>query len=360
MFYHLLYPLKEHFFLFNIFKYITVRTGGAFVTSFLLVLWTGSWFILTMQRRQVKEKINMYGFEHLQKLHQHKEGTPTMGGLLILGSVLITLLLWGNWANMLMVYSVLVFVWLGMLGLVDDYLKMKGGTGLSRIQKFSIQVLIGLVAGCFILINRDISPAVVLPFFKNLTLNLGVGYLLWTALVVSASSNAVNFSDGLDGLAGGCIVSMSVVFAILSYICGNLVFSNYLFIPYVRGAGELAVLCGALAGSCLGFLWFNCYPAQVFMGNVGSLAVGGVLGIVAVLIKKEFLFIIAGGVFVWEALSVVLQILSLKLRKKRVFKAAPVHHHYQLAGIAESKIVVRFWIVAVILAVVSMLTLKIQ
>lgn len=330
------------------------------MTSFLLVLLTGQWFIRTMQRKQIKEKINMYGFEHLQKLHQHKEGTPTMGGLLIVGSVFITLLFWGNWANMPVVYSMVVFIWLGMLGLVDDYLKMKGGTGLSRAQKFSIQILIGLVAGCFILINRDISPAVVLPFFKNLSINVGVGYLLWVALVVSASSNAVNFSDGLDGLAGGCIVSMSVVFAILSYICGNLVFSNYLFIPYVRGAGELAVLCAALAGSCLGFLWFNCYPAQIFMGNVGSLAVGGALGIVAVLIKKEFLFIIAGGVFVWEALSVILQILSLKLRGKRVFRAAPVHHHYQLAGIAESKIVIRFWIVAVMLAVVSMLTLKVQ
>jgi phospho-N-acetylmuramoyl-pentapeptide-transferase len=360
MFYHFLYPFKEHFFAFNVFKYITFRAGGAFLTSFLLVLLTGNWFIRTMQRKQIKQKINMYGFEHLQNLHRHKEGTPTMGGLLIVGSVLVTLLFWGNWQNRLFIYSLLVFVELGILGLYDDYLKMERGQGLSRMKKFSVQALIGLLAGMFIFIDPDLSPSLVIPFFKDLCFYLGLGYILWTAFVVSASSNAVNFSDGLDGLAGGCIVSMSVVFAVLSYVCGNLLFSHYLFIPYVRGAGELAVLCAALAGSTLGFLWFNCYPAQIFMGDVGSLAIGGTLGMVAVLIKKEFLFVIAGGVFVLEAFSVVLQILSVKLGKKKLFRAAPIHHHYQLSGIAESKIVIRFWIVAVILSVVSMLSLKIQ
>lgn len=361
MLYHLLYPLKDHFSILNIFKYLTFRTGGAFVTSFLIVLIMGKWFIQKMRGMSVRQKINMYGVEHLEKLHQHKEGTPTMGGLLMVAGVVGAMLIWGNWSNTLIIYSMLIFIWLAAVGFWDDYVKMKGNKkGISRSKKFGLQVAVGLLAGVFVLFDHDPSGTVVVPFFKEITVHLGIFYLLWSAFMVSATSNAVNFSDGLDGLAGGCIVSMSVVFAIMSYVSGNLQFSNYLFIPYIRGAGELTVLCGALAGSCLGFLWYNSFPAQVFMGDVGSLAMGGVLGTVALFIKKEFLFVIAGGVFVWEALSVVLQIASVRLRKKKVFKAAPIHHHYQILGIPESKIVIRFWIVAILLAVISMLTLKIQ
>lgn len=360
MFYHLLYPLRDYFFAFNIFKYITVRTAGSFLTAFLLVLFFGKWFIAMMHAFKMREKINMYGFAHLQMLHQHKEGTPTMGGLLIVSAVAAAMIIWGNWKNLLVLYTVLIFVWLGVTGYVDDYLKMKDGKGLSRTKKLMLQILIGGIAGCFIIMDNDLSPTVVVPFFKEITFRLGIFYVLWSAFMITATANAVNFSDGLDGLAPGCIVSMSIVFTLMSYICGNLNFSNYLFIPYIRGAGELAVFCGALAGGCLGFLWFNSHPAQIFMGDVGSLAIGGALGMVALLIKKEFLFLVAGGVFVWEALSVVIQMFSVRVLKRKFFKAAPVHHHYQILGIPESKIVIRFWIIAIILAVVSILTLKLQ
>lgn len=309
---------------------------------------------------QIIEKIDMYGHIRLESLYEGKKGTPTMGGVLIIFSVVVSTLLWARWDTYFIWLSLFVIVSLGAVGLVDDLLKIKYGKGFSRSKKLMFQILTGFVLGIFIVANKNISTTWDFPFFKHLVVDLGVFYIFWAALVVIASSNAVNFTDGLDGLAIGAIIINSLIFAILAYICGHIKFSQYLFIPYISGAGELAVLCFALVGAGLGFLWFNSYPAQVFMGDVGALSLGGAIGAIALFIKKEFLLVISGGLFVAEALSVILQILSVRFTGKRVFKAAPLHHHLQLLGWKEPKIIVRLWIVCIICAVLSFLTLKLR
>jgi phospho-N-acetylmuramoyl-pentapeptide-transferase len=323
-----------------------------------MVLW--SFTLKRLKRLQIIEKIDMYGHVRLESLYQEKKGTPTMGGILIIFSILLSTLLWARWDNYIIWLSIYVMVALGSVGLVDDFLKLKKGKGLSRSQKLISQILIGLSLGVLVVISKDLSTSWDFPFFKRIIVDLGYFYIFWAAFIIISTSNAVNFTDGLDGLAIGAIILNSLVFALISYIVGHMKFAQYLFVPYIRNAGELSILCLSLIGAGLGFLWFNSYPAQVFMGDVGSLALGGVIGVIALLIKKEFLLLISGGLFVIEALSVILQILSVRLRGKRLFKAAPLHHHLQLLGWKEPKIIVRLWIICIICVVASLLTLKMR
>ncbi|MEM7817034.1 MAG: phospho-N-acetylmuramoyl-pentapeptide-transferase [Candidatus Aenigmatarchaeota archaeon] len=360
MFYHIFYPLSEYFFIFNIFKYITFRGGCAFITSFFIIMLLWKFTLKKLKSLEVIEKIDMYGHVHLEKIYQNKKGTPTMGGVLIIFSIIISTLLWTRWNCSLMWLSFFIIISLGLLGLVDDFKKLKKGRGLSRTKKLIFQIIIGLILGILISVNKNLSTKLHFPFFKNFVLELGYFYLLWSALIIVSTSNAVNFTDGLDGLAMGGIITNTVVFAFVSYLSGHINFANYLFIPYIRDAGELVVFILSLAGACLGFLWFNSYPAEIFMGDVGSLALGGIIGAIALFIKKEFLLFISGGLFVVEAISVILQILSVKLRGKRLFLAAPLHHHFQILGWKESKITIRFWIFSIICGVVAILTIKLQ
>jgi len=328
--------------------------------SFLLIFFLWKRAVRRLKSLKLEEKIDMYGHVHLNALHSDKEGTPTMGGIIIIAAVVASSLLWARWDNVFIWYGIFVVLSLGLVGLRDDFLKIKTGRGLKRGQKLFFQVLIGLILGLLLFLQKDFSSAVIMPFFKKAVLNLGYFYIFWVVLVIVSSSNAVNFTDGLDGLAIGAVIINCFVFAALSYIAGHVKFSNYLFLPYVKNAGELSVFCASIVGAGLGFLWFNSYPAQIFMGDVGALSLGGAIGAVAVFIKEEFLLIIAGGVFVVEALSVLLQIFSVKICRKRVFKAAPLHHHFQLLGWSESKIVIRLWILSIIFAVFALMTLKLR
>jgi phospho-N-acetylmuramoyl-pentapeptide-transferase len=360
MLYHIIYPLAQYLSIFNVTKYITFRGGCAFITAFLLVMLFWEFTIKRLKQLRIEEKIDMYGHVHLESLHEGKKGTPTMGGILILFSVITSTLLWARWDNRFIWLSVMVMITLGLLGLRDDILKIKKGKGLSRRNKLIWQGAIGVLLGILLMLSKNYSTALDFPFFKMLVPDLGYFYIFWVAFLIAATSNAVNFTDGLDGLAIGALIINFLIFAILSYIVGHMDFSNYLFIPYVKGAGELSVLCLSIIGAGLAFLWFNSYPAQVFMGDVGALALGGVIGAVALFVKKEFLLVISGGLFVIEALSVILQICSVKFRGKKLFLAAPLHHHFQILGWKEPKIIVRFWIITIICAVISLLTLKIR
>lgn len=363
MLYHLLYPLRDIFFIFNIFKYITFRSAMAVLSSFVLSLLLGNWIIHKLIQQGIVVNIRKKeDSQQLYDLHRHKEGIPTMGGLLIGFTVILACLLWARWDNLYVVLSVLVYLVLAGLGFWDDWLKLKmyRPKGIPASVKLAVQILLGLVIGVTLYLKVPHSTQLDLPFFKEIRWDLGIFYILFVILVITGSSNAVNLTDGLDGLAIGIVIMVAFALAVLSYIAGNIKFSNYLFIPYVKDAGELTVFCSSIIGAGLGFLWFNCYPASIFMGDVGALALGGALGAVAVFIKKEMLLVIVGGVFVLEAFSVILQVGSFKLRKKRVFKIAPLHHHFQFLGWPESKIVVRFWILAGLLALLTIVTLKIR
>lgn len=362
--FYFLSTLKEFFFAFNIFKYITFRAGMAAVTTFLLSVIFGPWLIKKLRDMKIGEIAKRPDAPDLDKFMAGKEGTPTMGGLLIIGSVLVSVLLWADVTNRFVILTFLTCVWLAVLGFIDDYRKLKGvggKRGLSKREKLVGQMLIGAFVGAYIYFDPNVSTKLDLPFLKNVMWDIGIFYIPLVALIIIGTSNAVNLTDGLDGLAIGCTLVVSLTLAILCYISGHAVISKYLFIPYLPGAGELTVFCMAMLGASLGFLWFNCYPAMIFMGDVGSLAIGGTLGIIAVLIKKELLLVIIGGVFVLEAASVLLQILSVKLRHgKRIFKMSPFHHHLQLLGWNESKIIIRFWILAIIFALLALTTLKIR
>lgn len=360
MLYHLLYPLSKYFFVFNVIKYISVRSALALLTSFFLVLLLWRLTKNKFYQLGLKEKIDMYGHKDLERLHKDKKGTPTMGGLLILFSIFVSSLLWVKWTNSFFWYTLLIFFLLGLLGVRDDLLKIKKNKGISRREKLIFQIIIGVIVGIIIFLDKNITTHLNLPFLKKISLNLGYFYILWATLVIVATSNAVNFTDGLDGLAIGGLITNFLVFAIFCYVSGHAIFSRYLFIPYIKDAAELTILCSAILGAGLGFLWFNSYPAEIFMGDTGALALGGGLGAIALFTKKEFILLISGGIFVIEALSVILQILSVKLRGKKIFLASPLHHHFQLKGIAESKIIVRFWIVSIAFAVLALLTLKLR
>jgi len=361
MLYHLLYPLHDAFKVVNVFRYITFRTALAILTALLISLALGPRLIRKLREFQIGQQIRPEG----PLSHQSKKGTPTMGGLLILIAVVLPSLLWADLTN--------PFVWMvlgsmllyGVIGFADDYLKItrKRSLGLTVRQKMLAQWTVALVIGLTLLWLADqgrYTTQFSFPFFKKWTPDLGMYYLPWSMLVIVGAANAVNLTDGLDGLAIGSALIASATYAILAYIAGHAKVAGYLDVPNVKGSGELAVICGALVGASLGFLWFNCNPAQVFMGDVGSMALGGALGTVAVVIKQEILLVFVGGLFVIEALSVILQVGSFRLRGRRIFRMAPIHHHFELGGWPEQKVVIRFWIVAVIFALLGLSTLKLR
>jgi phospho-N-acetylmuramoyl-pentapeptide-transferase len=285
-----------------------------------------------------------------------------MGGLLIVTAIVISTLLWGDMTNKYVLLALISIILLCVVGFLDDYLKMKlkKSKGLTARSKFIGQIMLGLMLGLYLYFDPQIGKQLDIPFLKNLVMNLGMFYVLFTMTVIVGSSNAVNLTDGLDGLAIGCTIIVVLTYTALSYITGNAKISEYLNIIYIPGTGELSVFCAAMLGAGLGFLWFNCFPANVFMGDTGSLALGGAIGVVATFIKKELLLLIVGGIFVMEALSVIIQITSFRFFGKRVFLMAPIHHHFQMKGWSESKVVIRFWIIGIILALVSLSTLKLR
>ena len=362
MLYSLLYPLKKYFIGFNLFQYITFRAAMAGISAFLLSLWIGPVVIRFLSGLNLKQGIERAGFSKLYEAHAGKEKTPTMGGLMILGSLLLSILLWADLRNRYVILCSLITVWLGAVGFLDDYLKLskKNSKGLPGTWKMVGQLSLGLAVGVFLYHDSPVWSNVAIPFLKNWFLALGPLYVIFVALVITGSSNAVNLTDGLDGLAIGCTLAIVLTYGFFSYVAGHAGFSHYLHIPHIVGVGELAVFCSALFGASLGFLWFNAHPASLFMGDMGSLSIGGALGAIAIFSKKELLLVIVGGIFVLEAVSVILQVGSFKLRKQRIFLMAPIHHHFQLLGLKETKVVIRFWIVSALLALLGVATLKIQ
>ena len=360
MLYHFLTPLADSVGLFNVFRYITFRTAGAVVTALVLSLALGPWFIATLRRLSVGQNIRDVGPES----HTVKAGTPTMGGLLILFSVTTATLLWARLDNLFVVTALVVTLGFGGIGFLDDFIKVRQhrNLGLTARGKLAFQVLLAVAVGFALMSLREKYGFGILtfPFFKDLTLDLGWTYPAFVAFVLVASSNTVNLTDGLDGLAIGSTLIASATYAIFTYVAGNKVLSEYLQVPSLPGVGEVTVFCGALVGASLGFLWFNCHPAEVFMGDVGSLSLGGAIGTVAVLAKQELLLVIVGGLFVLEGLSVILQVSSYKLTGRRLFRMAPLHHHFELGGWAEPKVIVRFWILGVLFALIGLSTLKLR
>jgi phospho-N-acetylmuramoyl-pentapeptide-transferase len=381
MLYHLLYPLHEIISAFNIFRYITFRSAMAAITAFLISLILGPPIIRKLKDLKIVENTRKEDSLRLHELHRNKQDTPTMGGILILLAILSSTLLWADIFNRYIIIVLFSTSWLGITGFIDDYLKQvnpvrniaqegnsievskgakKKSKGLTATAKLTSQIVLGLLLGTVLLLDNQNSIKIGLPFLKDISFKLDGLYILFVILVITGSSNAVNLTDGLDGLAIGIVVMVALAFSVLSYVSGNIKFSDYLLIPYIKGSGELAVFCASILGAGLGFLWFNCYPASVFMGDVGSLALGGAIGTVALLIKKELLLVIVGGIFVLEALSVILQVASFRLTKKRIFRIAPLHHHFQFLNWPENKVIVRFWIIASLLALFTLATLKIR
>jgi phospho-N-acetylmuramoyl-pentapeptide-transferase len=355
--YHLFYPFASEFGGFNVFRYITFRTGAATLTALFIAFMVGPPLIRALERLRMGQPIREIGPDH-----QSKEGTPTMGGLLILLSLLVSVLLWSNLDNRFVWIVIGITSGYGLLGFIDDYRKVKQGHsgGISARAKLFWQTVMAIGISIAIYSHPDFDAHLAVPFFKNFTPDLGIFYVPFAAFVIVATSNGVNLTDGLDGLAIGPVLISAGTFLILAYAAGHMGMADYLAIKYVPGSGHLAIFCGALIGGGLGFLWFNASPAQLFMGDVGSLALGGALGTIAVLIRQEFLLPIVGGIFVVEALSVMIQVLSFKLTGKRVFLMAPIHHHFEKLGWPEQKIVVRFWIVSAILGLVALSTLKLR
>ncbi len=351
----------------NVLGYISFRSAMAAVTAMVIGVLIGPVFIQWLTRMKIGQTIRGEGVKALYDRHKDKSGTPTMGGTLILAAVTISILIWGNLTNPLVLASLVVTLSLGALGFLDDYTKLteKKYRGVKARQKLFVQFSIGLAVGFSLYFLHPLIPDrpfdLPLPFFKNAFIPLGIFYIPFVALVITGSSNAVNLTDGLDGLASGCVIIASSAFAALAYIVGRTDYSNYLGILHVPHSGELAVFAMALAGAAMAFLWYNAYPAMVFMGDTGSLALGGALGTLAVFIKQELLLFIIGGVFVLEAVSVILQVASYKYRnKKRVFLMAPLHHHFEMKGWSETTIVVRFWILAAVFAFLGLATLKVR
>ena len=359
MFYHFLYAVHDLFSLFNVFRYITFRTICAILTALLICFVIGPWLIKKLKAFQIQQVVR----EDVPSRHMAKNGTPTMGGSLILTAILLPTFLWSDLTNGYTWIVLLTALGFGVLGFLDDCKKIrdKNGIGIRARYKFPIQVAIGLATSLVLFYGFDHDSRLIFPFFKKVMPDLGAGgYVLFGMLVIVGSANAVNLTDGLDGLAIGPVLIASATFMLFCYLAGNYRFATYLQIPFVKGSGELTILCGALVGSALGFLWFNTYPAQVFMGDVGSLALGASLGTISVITKEEFLLVIVGGIFVIEALSVIIQVISFKIRKKRVFRMAPIHHHFELKGWAEPKIIVRFWIIGIILGLIAISALKLR
>ncbi len=367
MLFEFLYPLREHLSVLNVFQYITARSAFAAISALLISFVIGPWIIRKLEKHQIGEEIGARG----PQSHQKKKGTPTMGGIIILLAILIPTMLFARLDNIYVQIIILSTVWMGLIGFLDDYLKSikKLKDGLIARYKLAGQIVLGLIVSYIIFHTPEFAAfksSTSVPFFKNLELDFGMLYPLIIVLVITGYSNAVNLADGLDGLAAGLLAIAFTVFSAIAYISGRVDFSDYLNIIYLPGAGELTVFTAALTGACMGFLWFNSAPAQVFMGDVGSLSTGAALGTLAILLKKELLLFIIGGVFVWEAASVLLQLLYFRYTRekygegKRLFKMAPVHHHFELAGWPETRVVIRFWIIGILLALFSLTTFKIR
>ncbi len=359
MLYHFLYPLHTQFSGLNVFRYITFRSIGGAVTAFLIMFLLGPIFIRWLGKQQIGQVVRADGPE----THLNKQGVPTMGGVLMLVAISLSTLLWADLANGLVWLCLGISLFFGMIGSIDDWKKIKkrNSKGLSARGKLVLQMAGASMVGLFLFVHPEYDGTLSLPFIKGFQPDLGWWYIPFAVTVIVGASNAVNLTDGLDGLAAGPVMITGAVYLIFSYAAGNVIVAEYLQIPHVQGAGEVAVFCGTIVGACLGFLWFNAYPAQIFMGDVGSLALGGALGAVSIIIKQEFLLAIAGGIFVMEAISVILQVGYYKLSGgKRIFLMAPFHHHFEKKGWAEPKVVVRFWIVSIILGLVALATLKLR
>jgi phospho-N-acetylmuramoyl-pentapeptide-transferase len=377
MLYYLLYRvLQKYFSPLNVFRYITVRTVYASLTAMFLALVFGPWLIRKLRELQIGQYIREEG----PQAHQKKAGTPTMGGVLIVLSTAVPTLLWADLSNPFILLSLVALLGFSAIGFVDDYAKVvkRRNLGLTGKRKLTLQIVVSCVVGISLLVlstSSAYSTQLIVPFFKRFHPDLVihslvdsphlwplafVPFLVFIAVVITGSSNAVNLTDGLDGLAIGCTVIAAGALTVLTYVSSNFRWANYLEIQYIPRVGELTVFCGALVGASLGFLWYNAHPAEIFMGDVGSLGLGGALGTIAVIIKQEVLLVFVGGIFVVEALSVILQVGSFKLRGKRIFRMAPIHHHFELLGWSESKVIVRFWIAALVFALFALTTLKLR
>jgi len=375
--YHLFYEqLFPYFSPFRVFQYLTFRTAFASITALLICLLLGRWLIPRLREFQVGQYIREEG----PASHQAKAGTPTMGGVLINVAILVPTLLWADLTNVLIWLVMLATLSFGVVGFLDDYFKIRGrqNKGLSGRSKLYLQILVSFGVGVALLLltaSGTYSTHLIVPFFKTFTPDLLIHrwmenpytyplaflfFLLFVVLVIVGSSNAVNLTDGLDGLAVGCTIVAAGALTVLTYVTGHAVFARYLEIQYLPQVGEVTIFCGAMVGACLGFLWYNAHPAEIFMGDVGSLALGGAIGTVAVVVKQEILLLFIGGIFVAEALSVIMQVASFQLYGRRIFRMAPLHHHYELKGWSESKVIIRFWIASLILALFSLSTLKLR
>ena len=361
MFYHLVYPLSEYLSVLNVFRYITVRAAFAAITAFVLTIIIGNILIKKFKEKGVVQAVRKEG----PKKHTiTKRGTPTMGGIILILAFLLSMALWGRFDNNLIYIIYVAVIWFGLIGFIDDYLKLKIGTrGLSAKLKLVLQFVGGFgIMALYLHLNKDFAylthiniPFIKQPFYLPVWL-----YVAFTAFVIASWSNAVNLTDGLDGLASGLALFVFIAFVFMAYIIGHVKISEYLLIMYIAQSSEVTVACAAFVGVVLGFLWFNAYPAQIFMGDVGALMLGGVIGTIAVLIKQEILFLVVGIIFVVEVFTVILQVTSFKTTGKRIFKMAPLHHHYQLKGISEPKIVIRFWIASIIVLLFTLSTLKLR
>ena len=358
MLYHLLYPLHDDFIIFNVFRYITFRTFGAFLTALLIFFAFGNKWIAFLKAKQFGQIIRDDG----PKTHLEKKNTPTMGGVLVVGSLMVATLLWANLKNPFVWVSLFVLLGFSAVGLIDDLKKIlkKNTLGFRGQYKIVIEVAICLIAGLYLYGNGYLDTKIQFPFLKDIKPDLGVWYLYFTIFVLVGCANAVNLTDGLDGLVTVPAISSFFSYGILAYAVGNVFIADYLQMTQVPRAGEMTVLCGAAIGALTGFLWYNTHPAEIFLGDVGALGMGGLLGVTALITKNELLLVLIGGIFVVEALSVIAQVASFKLTGKRVLRMAPLHHHFELMGWKESKVIVRFWIVSFILSLMALVTLKLR
>jgi phospho-N-acetylmuramoyl-pentapeptide-transferase len=359
MLYYLLYPLHTTFSFFNVFKYITFRTIYATITALLITLLLGPWFIEKLNNLSLNERIN----GNTPSTHKVKSGTPTMGGVLIACAIVFSTLMWADLFNIYIWLGMVILVSYAVLGFIDDYMKtIKGNMrGLPGRLRLLVEFAVAAAVGIALMSTPGFNDTVTFPFFKRFYLDLGPLYIPFVMVVIVGMANAVNLTDGLDGLAIGPCTIAAATYIVFAYVIGNFKAATYLQIPFIPGVGELSVFLGALVGAGMGFLWYNAYPAQMFMGDVGSLSLGGILGAVAVMTKQEMLLLIVGGIFFMEVLSVILQVGFFKFTKgKRIFRMAPIHHHFELKGWAEPKIIVRFWIISIFLAMVAISTLKLR
>jgi phospho-N-acetylmuramoyl-pentapeptide-transferase len=359
MIYHLLYPLHTTFSSFNVFRYITFRTIYAAITALVICFILGPWLIRKLQSFKIGQPIREDGPDS----HLSKEGTPTMGGLLIIFAAVISTFLWSNLTIDYVWMVMMVTVGFGLIGFMDDYRKLsqKNSKGISGKVRLLLEVAIALFVSIILYHKAGFSSSITIPFFKTALPDLGWGYVLLSTFIIVGAANAVNLTDGLDGLAIGPAITCFMTYLLFAYFTGNIRISGYLQIPYVAGTGELTVFCGAMVGAGIGFLWYNAYPAQVFMGDTGALSLGAALGTLAIMTKQEILLAIVGGIFVLETVSVIFQVGWFKISHgKRIFRMAPIHHHFELKGWAEPKIIVRFWIISILLALVAISTLKLR